>query len=120
MTTAVTAATTQGLHGRTQISPRAVRRVVSAVTAEALGVKSSDVSVEIGSESGSMTVVAKAPVHVPALGDISRAPSETLIARLGRAQSTIRDRSLALTGRAIGRVDLQITGATTREQRRVQ
>ncbi|ARC58363.1 hypothetical protein AS850_14855 [Frondihabitans sp. 762G35] len=122
MTAAVTAGAVTagpGLHGRTKITSRAVRRVVSAVTAEALSVDASDVSVELVDDRGSLTVIAKSPIHVRPLGDVGRRSSGTLLERLGAAQTTIRDRCLQLTGSTIGRVDLRITGVDLRERKRV-
>lgn len=118
MTAAVTVGQAQSSHGRTKIAPRAVRRVVSAVTAEALGVDSKDVTVELADEGGSLTVVAKSPIHVNPLGEIGRREPGTLVDRLSTAQTTIRDRSLQLTGSTIRRVDLEITGAQLRPQKR--
>jgi hypothetical protein len=43
----------RALHGRNKITSRAVRRVVSAVTADALDVDASDVSVELATAGGS-------------------------------------------------------------------
>ena len=43
-------------HGRTTISSRAVRRIVSAVTADALDVGPSDVSVDLDDDGGSLHV----------------------------------------------------------------
>ena len=54
MTAAVTAGAAS--HGRTTIRARAVQRVVSAVTSEALGVSSSAVSVTLHDERGSLRV----------------------------------------------------------------
>ena len=116
MTAAVTA--DQASHGRTVITSRAVRRVVSAVTAEALDAKSSDVSVELTDRDGGLTLVAKAPVRITPLGLPSRA-SGTLLDRLTSAQTTIRERVRQLTGTEVERVDLQITGAELSQRRRV-
>ncbi|TDT64248.1 MULTISPECIES: hypothetical protein [unclassified Frigoribacterium] len=116
MTAAVTA--DQASHGRTVITSRAVRRVVSAVTAEALDAKASDVSVELTDRDGGLTLVAKAPVRITPLGLPNRA-SGTLLDRLTSAQSTIRERVLKLTGTEVERVDLQITGAELSQRRRV-
>lgn len=107
------------LHGRTKIASRAVRRVVSAVTADALSVSASDVSVELADDDGSLTVIAKTPIHVRPLGDVGRRSGGTLLERLTAAQTTIRERSLQLTGSTIGRVDLRITGVDLRERKRV-
>jgi hypothetical protein len=116
----VTAAVTadQTLHGRNKITSRAVRRVVSAVTAEALEVTASDVSVELADRDGALNVIAKTPIRITPLGLPTRS-SGTLLERLTSAQSTIRDRVLQLTGSSIDRVDLQITGAELRERKRV-
>nr|BFF12836.1 hypothetical protein GCM10025699_41390 [Microbacterium flavescens] len=62
MTAAVTA--DQTLHGRNKITSKAVRRVVSAVTAEALEVSASDVSVELADRDGALSVVAKTPIRI--------------------------------------------------------
>jgi hypothetical protein len=108
-----------GLHGRTKITSRAVRRVVSAVTADALSVNASDVSVELADDDGSLTVIAKTPIHVRPLGDVGRRSSGTLLERLTAAQNDIRERCLQLTGSTIDRVDLRITGVDLRERKRV-
>ncbi|WP_244231740.1 hypothetical protein [Rathayibacter sp. VKM Ac-2804] len=117
MTAAVMA--DQARHGRTTITSRAVRRVVSAVTAEALDVDASDVSVELDDDGGKLHVTAQAPLRIRPLGETDRRSSGTLLSRLSTAQSTIRTRCLELTGSTIGRVDLRITGADLRERRRV-
>jgi hypothetical protein len=116
----VTAAVTaeQAVHGRNTISSRAVRRVVSAVTAEELGVRASEVSVELSDAQGALTVTASTPIHVSPLGAGSQT-SGTVLERLARAQTSIRERCLDLTGSTIGRVDLHITGAKLEERRRV-
>jgi len=114
----VTAAVTAD-GGRTTIAARAVRRVVSAVTADALDVAASDVSVELDDHGGELHVTARAPIHVTPLGESGRRSSGTLLERLSTAQTTIRTRCLELTGSSIGRVDLRITGADLRERRRV-
>lgn len=109
----------RGLHGRTRITSRAVRRIVSAVTADALSVSASDVSVELADTDGSLTVMAKTPIHVSPLGDVGRRSEGSLLERLTAAQTTIRDRCLQLTGSTIGQLDLRITGVDLRERKRV-
>lgn len=116
MTAAVAAE--QAVHGRNTISSRAVRRVVSAVTAEELGVRASEVSVELSDAHGALTVTASTPIHVSPLRTDART-SGTVLDRLARAQTSIRERCLSLTGSTIGRVDLHITGAKLEERRRV-
>ena len=104
--------------GRTTITSRAVRRVVSAVTADALEVPASDVTVTLTDAGGKLTVEARTPIRVPALSD--RPVREgSLVERLTRAQTEVRERVLGLTGSTVGRVDLRITGARIQERRRV-
>jgi len=109
----------EGLPGRTVISSRAVGRVVSAVTADALRVTASDVSVDLSDDQSRLAVTARSPIHVSPLGDIGRRSTGTLLERLTKAQESIRERSSTLTGSTIGRVDLRITGVDLVERRRV-
>ncbi|WP_216364276.1 hypothetical protein [Subtercola boreus] len=104
--------------GRNTIAPRAVRRVVSAVTAEQLGVDAKDVSVSLSDHDGDLTMTASAPIHVAPLGTGARRPG-TIVERLTRAQTTIREQSLTLTGTSITEIDLHITGVQLTERRRV-
>ena len=115
MTAAVTAQ--QAVRGRNTISSRAVRRVVSAVTADALDVDASDVSVELADHDGALTVVARTPIRVAPLGDGGRERG-TLLERLTAAQTTIRQRVLQLTGSTVERVDLRVTAADMREKKK--
>ena len=122
MSTAVTAGhAASGLtqNGRNTIAPRAVRRVVSAVTAEQLGVDAKSVSVNLSDHAGDLTMTASAPIHVAPLGTGARRPG-TIVERLTRAQAAIRERSLALTGTSITEIDLHITGVQLNERKRVQ
>jgi hypothetical protein len=106
-------------HGRNTVLPRAVRRVVSAVTAEQLGVDASDVSVDLSDNGGALTVTANTPIHVAPLGSGAVRPAP-IVQRLGEAQATIRSRCLALTGSSITRVDLRVTGVELNQRRRVK
>lgn len=117
MTAAVT--TDEALRGRNSISSRAVRRVVSAVTAEALDVRPSDVSVDVEDFGSSLAVTARTALRIDPLGTASARPAESLLDRLSAAQSTIGQRVLQLTGSRIDRVDLRITRADLRTRKRV-
>lgn len=103
------------LPGRTKIAARAVRRVVSAVTADALEVPARDVSVDLEDHGGQLSVTAGAPVRIDPLGTAGgslRGPrGGTLVERLGTARDEIGERVTTLTGSRVTRVDLRITGA---------
>lgn len=105
------------LPGRTKITARAVRRVVTAVTADAMEVPASSVSVELEDLGGALSIVAKSPVRLTPLGRSTGGSS--LVERLSSAQSTISERVLTLTGSDVRRVDLRITGAELQQRRRV-
>lgn len=104
--------------GRTTITSRAVRRVVSAVTADALEVPAHDVAVTLSDDHGKLAVEARTPIRIPALAARPDAGG-TLVERLVAAQTEVRERVLDLTGSTVGRVDLRITGARIQERRRV-
>jgi hypothetical protein len=104
--------------GRTTITSRAVRRVVAAVTADALEVPAADVAVTLADDAGRLAVEARTPIRIPALADRPEAGG-TLLERLAEAQTQVRDRVLDLTGSTVGRVDLRITGARIQERGRV-
>lgn len=105
--------------GSTTIAPRALRRLVSALTADALRVEASDVAVDLVDHDGLLSVVARTPIHLRPLGDPARRTDGTLLERLESAQTSIRDRCLQLSGSTVGRVELRVTGVDLRERRRV-
>jgi len=113
------------LPGRTKIAARAVRRVVSAVTADALEVPAGDVSVDLQDHGGQLSVTAAAPIRIDPLGtaggSLRSARGGTLVERLGTARDEIGDRVTSITGSHVTRVDLRITGAhlTKKATRRV-
>jgi uncharacterized alkaline shock family protein YloU len=112
--------------GRTRITTRALDRVVSAVTADELGVDRAEVSVDLSDESGALTLTVRAPIHVISLersmadpGAVARAGG-SVMSRAARAQENIRTRIQTLTGSQISRVQLRLTGAKIKQERRVK
>lgn len=113
-------------HGRNRITARALKRVVSAITADALGVSAGQVSVRLGDAEGLLKVTASAPISVHDL--TAPAPSTStdtgtdgsIVARGAAAQETIRDRVLQLTGSAVGPVTLRLNDAHIQAKGRVQ
>ncbi|WP_218624782.1 hypothetical protein [Glaciihabitans sp. dw_435] len=121
-----------GQLGRTSISSRAMRRVLSAITADEMGVAAGDVSIDLADDNGLLAVTASSPISVPALGsarqrrmetDGTGASASSLIApggfvaprsiadRATATQGIIRSRALALTGSTVGTVVVRLTGA---------
>lgn len=114
------------LPGRTKIAPRALDRVVSAVSANLLGVDSKKVSVELDDDDGNLSLTVSAPIRVPSLLRIESEPGivdrqgVSLLERAKRAQEEIRTRVHQLTGHQVARVIVKITGVDVREERRVR
>lgn len=101
--------------GRTRINARAMTRVVSAVAAEALGVRRRQVSVGVDGASGQVYLTVRARIRrLPLDGVTTAATSEdTGPDRTERAQHAIRDTVAALTGATIAGVTVRLTGAGT-------
>ncbi|ROQ30969.1 hypothetical protein EDF46_3481 [Frondihabitans sp. PhB188] len=114
------------LPGRTKIAPRALDRVVSAVTADALGVNSKTVSVDLNDDGGNLSLTVSAPIRVPSLLRIENEPGVVdrqggpLLARAKTAQEQIRTRVQQLTGNQVARVIVKITGVDIQEEGRVK
>ncbi|WP_146066173.1 hypothetical protein [Cryobacterium sp. Y82] len=112
--------------GRTRIVPRALRQVVSMVTAESLGVPSGQVRVELGDDHGQLALTISTTIRVVPLSRITREPAiiartgGTILARSARSQVEIRRRVGELTGADVGRVIVRLTGIDVQQERRVR
>jgi len=112
--------------GRTKIAPRALDRVVSAVTADALGVTAKTVSVDLEDNGGSLSLMVSTPIRVPSLErvlhgtDVVGRTGGTVLDRVKVAQETIRSRVQSLTGSTVDRVIVTITGIDIKQERRVK
>lgn len=115
MTESAVTAEAQQLHGRNRITPRAIRTIVSAITATELGTPAKTVGVELSDDDGTLVVTATAPVRVASLisrGTLARrTPQPSVLERAAAAQNTIRRQVLELTGSAVGVVNLRLTSA---------
>ena len=112
--------------GRTRIVPRALRQIVSMVTAESLGVPSGQVGVELGDDHGMLALTISTAVRVVPLSRITREPAViartggTILARSAQSQTEIRRRVAELTGTDVGRVTVRLTGVDVQQERRVR
>jgi hypothetical protein len=126
MTDTAVAVSEDAFHGRNRISSRAIRAVVSAVTAGELDTTAGSVSVELSDDNGGLAVTVSAPVGVPSLVAPARTarPTSTIaqgtiLERALAAQNTIRGRVMELTGSTIGTVNLRLTSARIEGDERV-
>lgn len=111
--------------GRTRVTPRALSRVVSAVTADTLGVQAKHVNVELHDERGVLAVSISTRIPVRALKqtqDDEPIPgqNESLLDRVVQARQIVRGRITTLTGSQLGAITLRFTGATTQRERGVR
>jgi hypothetical protein len=115
------AAADEPLHpGRITVSERALNRVAEAITAEALGVDRKKLTVTLSASGGGLAVQVRSPLGVPDLDDDEAVNAAgSIIDRLTRAQSTIRERGSQIMGRPVARVNIRINGAEVAERKRV-
>jgi uncharacterized alkaline shock family protein YloU len=112
--------------GRTTVAPRALDRLVSAVTADTFGVAARSVHVELFDRDGLLALQIRTPIRVVSLDRVKRAPvavetsGGTLIQRAADAQTTIRERVAELSGATISHVTLRLTEIETQEEKRVR
>ena len=130
MTNAAVAVDTERFHGRNRISSKAIRAVVSAITASELGVTSKNVDVQLSDVNGGLAISISAPIAIAALAAVRTGSSRlavrstsvqpTLIERVTSAQNIIRGRMLDLTGSSVGAVNIRLTGAQIQGEVRVR
>jgi uncharacterized alkaline shock family protein YloU len=126
MSAAATTPAGAAQRGRTRITSKALNRVVSAVTADALGVDAGHVGVELADRTGALALVVTTPIRVVSLDRVRSDSSVvmrsggSILDRADRAQAIIRDRVTTLTGSEIARVTVKVSGVTIQPEERVK
>ena len=130
MTNAAVAVDTERFHGRNRISSKAIRAVVSAITASELGITAKNVDVQLTDDNGGLAIGISAPIAIAALAAVrtgssrlavrSTSAQPTLIERVTSAQNIIRGRMLDLTGSSVGAVNIRLTGTQIQGEVRVR
>lgn len=121
MTSPATGAGTEPRRGRNRVKSRAIRSIVSAVTAEELGIDPSRVGVGLTDRNGVLAITVKTPVSISPLTPSQTSPKGgTLLERSAAAQRTIAERVATLTGTEIGELHLKLSGANLKKERRVK
>jgi hypothetical protein len=103
---------TETPRGRTQVSTRAMSRVVAAVAAEALGIEPGDVTVDFTEDGGSLEITLN--VYGRALpSESARSDGEVdgdaLLARAEQSTDQIRSTLGEVTGARIAAVNVRLT-----------
>lgn len=119
--TDASAAASTALPGRITVADRALRAVTEQASALAFGVGRDQVSVEIGSAAGGLALRVSAPLPIPDLDDTESVHAgATVMERIRSIQQNLRRNVADLTGRAVTRVDVTVTGAVIPTRRRVR
>ncbi len=126
MSISATTAAGAAQRGRTRVTPKALSRVVSAVTAGALRVDADQVRVDLADRQGALSVTVSTPIRVPSLAQVQadksavRRTGGSIMDRASQAQETIRHQVSALTGTTIGSVSVRVTGVHIQPEGRVK
>jgi hypothetical protein len=94
--------------GRSVISSRAYEQLIRAVAGEALGVGRRESAVRVSDAGGRLAIA----ITGPAGGD-----GQPVVELVESARATITERTVALTGAAVGEVSIHITDIRFREGR---
>lgn len=97
--------------GHISIAPRVLQRVGGAVVAESLAVDRRDVRVEARDDEGRLALRVATPVGIPVLSADVDAPEGGLLGTIRALQETVTQRVHEITGRAVSRVDVNVTGS---------
>ncbi|THG30010.1 hypothetical protein [Naasia lichenicola] len=112
--------------GRNTISARALDRVASAVTAEALDVSARHVRARIEDESGAIALHVSTPIRAISLRAVQtdaaavQRSGGSLLQRAEAAQQLIRDDFASLTGSEVARVTVRLSSVDIRQEERVR
>jgi hypothetical protein len=97
--------------GHVSIAPRVLQKVGGAIVADSLFVERGDVRVEARDDEGSLALRVSTPMNVPALTtDLAVEPGGVL-GTVRALQTTVTRRLFEITGRAVSRVDVTVTGS---------
>ncbi len=105
--------------GHTRITQAALRHTIEAIAARTFRVPASTVSADLQDESGNIAATLVVPLPAPDL--LQPEPAQGNVFDLaGRSRSVLIQQTLELTGRTMGSVDLRLTGAKPRPERKIE
>jgi hypothetical protein len=97
--------------GHISIAPRVLQKVGGAVVADTLAVDRRDIRVDARDDAGNLALRVATPITVPHLtGDLA-VPSGGVLGTVRSLQATLTSRLFEITGRAVSRVDVTVTGS---------
>lgn len=110
------------IKGHTEIKSRVLTRVATQVTAETLGVNPHNIKVSIHDDQSRLGFSLHTPLNRDDVLRCSVRKDMTLFSLCDQARKTITERTQAITGHAVGAINLIIDGVEKprTQQRRVQ
>ncbi len=106
-----------GSAGVTIIEPKALRSLVSAITAELLGVRARDIKAEFSDAHGELGLAVVTPCRAEPLG---RDGAMTLVQRADLVARELAERLRASARREVGRVEIRFSRIAIEKEGRVQ
>ncbi|MCU1530362.1 MAG: hypothetical protein JWP75_4125 [Frondihabitans sp.] len=97
--------------GHVSVAARVLQKVGSAIVAESLAVETRAVRVEARDDEGRLALRIATPISVPVLSADVVAPSGGVLGTIRTLQGTVTRRMNEITGRAVSRVDVTVTGS---------
>jgi hypothetical protein len=104
-------ATREPVPGHISIAPRVLTKVSGAIVAEALVVEPRSVRVDARDDDGRLALSINTPISIPVLSADVRVPAGGVLGRIRSLQETVTRRVNEITGRAVSRVDVTVTGS---------
>jgi len=106
--------------GHTLVHDRVIHKVVAEACAEEFGLERKHVTVTVATARAGLAISLATPLPIPRLDDDEAVQAaQPLVQSVGAAQARLRERIGHITGREVNRVNVTITGAISREVRRV-
>jgi hypothetical protein len=103
--------------GHVSIAPRVLEKIGTAVVAETLAVDRRDVRVSARDDEGRLALGVSTPIAIPTLSADVDVPEGGVLGTLRSLQSTVTRRFNDITGRAVSRVDVTVTGSQLESSR---
>lgn len=122
----MSAAANTPLAGFTRITRTALNRVLAAVTADAFGLKASQVKAQATDDAGRLAIAVSVPIAIPPLSEIAVDASVLnrgggdLLQRTEAARRELGKRAEELTGSMVSRIDIDLTSAILEGKAAVQ
>ena len=121
MSTSLLVAAPSAPAGRISVRDRVIEKIVHRASADAIGVESGEVKVEVSEWRGGYAVRVRTPLPIPDLDDTEAiASGSSVIERVTALQQQLKGHLAHVTGRDITRLAVVVTGAVVPPRRRVR